>query len=133
MQKIEIKEKNKMLLFLKYNFKVGFIIISIVGLFLFVMHSFLYMNDIEFLLGFLLSSLLFSFNLYVLGIFFICIITKSSLKKKILYIFFVILSFVLLCGLVLLSAMIFPKLIWGVLIGIMTPVIIGLINFIKLK
>jgi len=133
MQKIKIKEKNKMLLFLKYNFKVGFIIISIVGLFLFVMYSFLYMNDIEFLLGFLLSSLFFSFNLYVLGIFFICIITKSSLKKKILYIFFVILSFVLLCGLVLLSAMIFPKLIWGVLIGIMTPVIIGLINFIKLK
>jgi len=133
MQRVKIKEKNKMLLFLKYNFKIGFIIISIIALFLFVMHLFFNVNNNEFIIGFLLSSLLFSFNLYMLGFLIICIIIKSSFKKKSLYIFFVILSFISLCGLVLLSAMIFPKLIWGVLIGIMTPVIIGLINFIKLK
>lgn len=133
MQKIKIKEKNKMLLFLKYNFKVGIIVNSIIALFLFIMSLFFYIKSVEFIIGFLLSSLLFSFNLYTLGFFIICIIIQSSFKKKFIYIFFVVLSFILLCGLVLLSAMIFPKLIWGVLIGIMTPVIIGLINFIKLK
>ena len=129
MQQIKIKEKNKMLLFLKYNFKIGLIIISIIALFLFIMHFLSYINNIEFIIGFLLSSLLFSFNLYMLGFLIICMIIKSSLKRKSVYIFFVVLSFILLCGLVLLSAIIFPKLIWGVLIGIMTPVIIGLINF----